>query len=328
MISTGSSFRAVDFRDMIKWNEQTAEVLAISSGGAGKDETRVLIDEKRRTFTRNEKKVSSAATSKIFTVLFAPEETQLLKGPPSARRKYVDSIIFQLSQAHRNNILQYEKVLRQRNRVLQDERAPQAERFARLAPWDDQLVSLGAHIISKRHEWCEKINKLLPEQYRAIAPQGGSVRFTYAPHCGAGFVEKGTDKIMQRLFAQIEERRNDEAIRGVTLVGPHRDDIEAEISTCRMRNFASQGEHRSFVLALKMAEMDILKEAAGGEDPILLLDDVASELDSRRNKAFFELLSIARGQIFITATSTADVKLAANEKAAIFEVSAGNVTPL
>ncbi|MFA5812347.1 MAG: DNA replication/repair protein RecF, partial [bacterium] len=317
LLSTGQSFRAPDFRDMIRWDREAAEVSARAICAAGSDELKINIDVRRKLFTRNEKRVTSKAPSNFFTVLFAPEEILLLKGPPAGRRRYIDSLIFQLSQPHRNHAMQYDKVMRQRNRLLQDIRLSESARTTGLRPWDEQLAELGSRIIVARNDWCGRINSLLPDRYRSIAPEEGYARFAYAPHCGQRALEKGLEGVMERLREQLEERRKDELVRGVSLVGPHRDDLEAEIGPSRVKHFGSQGQHRSFVLALKIAEMDLLREAAGGEEPILLLDDVASELDPERNRYFFEGLRAARGQVFITATSEADIKLPAGSEMTI-----------
>ncbi len=327
LLSTGQSFRAQDFRDMIRWNAQDAEIAARATCGAGADALRVSIDSRRKSFTRNDKRVTAAAAGKFFTVLFAPEEILLLKGPPASRRRYIDSIIFQLSHTHRSNSMQYEKIVRHRNRLLQDARLSDSARREALRPWDEQLADIGSRIVMARSEWCRRINGLLPERYRAIAPEDAQARFVYVPHCGANAVEKGIDSVKERLRAQLEERRSDEAVRGITLAGPHRDDLEAEIGASRVKHFGSQGQHRSFVLALKLAEMDLLREASGGEEPVFLLDDVASELDAERNRFFFEVLGAARGQVFITATTDADVRLPGVGEISIFDVSGGIATP-
>ncbi len=326
LISTGHSFRTQEFRDMIRRDETGAEVLAQSRSAVGDDAFRVQLTAERKHCFCNDKRVPASGNRGVLTVLFAPEEILLLKGSPSGRRHYLDTLIAQLNRSHRTLAAHYEKVVRQRNRLLQDPELGEAGRRAALAPWDEQLVELGARLLVQRAEWCERLGRHLPGHYRAIAPADPEASFAYVPHCGREAAGRDAAGVAALLREQLERRRGDEAARRVTLVGPHRDDLEAALGETPVKHFGSQGQHRSFVLALKMAEMDLMREVAG-EEPILLLDDVASELDERRNRHFFETLKAARGQVFVTATRDQDVQLTPAADAAFFDVLAGDAVP-
>lgn len=322
LLSTGSSFRTPEFRDMIGWEATRAEVAATVSAVAGRDHIKVTMDSARKGFQRNGKRALVKGTASLKTVIFAPEEIMLLRSSPGARRRYVDAFISQLLPAHRGNVSKYEKVVRQRNRILSDADTPKVSRMKELAPWDDQLVELGGRIVIARHEWIERLNEHLPGQYMKIASIDGRAEFVYVPHCGAGLVGQGLPAIRGGLERQLAARREDEFMRCTTLVGPHRDDLEARIGGAAVKSFGSQGQHRSFVLALKLAEMAMLKEEAR-EDPVLLLDDVASELDCDRNRFFFEAIAANTGQVFITATSEKEIGPMGSGRTQLFSVSRG-----
>lgn len=326
LISTGHSFRTQEFRDMIRRDETGAEVCARSRCSVGDDAFRVQLTTERKHCFCNDKRIPASGNRGVLTVLFAPEEILLLKGSPSGRRHYLDTLIAQLVRPHRTLVTHYEKVVRHRNRLLQDPTLGEAARRTALTPWDEQLVDLGARLLTSRAAWCERLNGFLPGHYRAIAPADPKAALTYAPHCGPEARGEDVAGVAAILRAQLSQRRADEAARKVSLVGPHRDDLEAALGETPVKHFGSQGQHRSFVLALKMAEMDLMREVAG-EEPILLLDDVASELDAQRNRHFFETLKAARGQVFVTATRDEDVQLTPAADAAFFDVLAGEAVP-
>ncbi len=323
LLSTGSSFRTPEFRDMIGWEATRAEVAATVRAVAGTDHIKVTMDSARKGFQRNGKRALVRGPASLKTVIFAPEEIMLLRSSPGARRRYIDAFISQLFPAHRSDVSKYEKVVRQRNRILSDADASRAARMKELAPWDDQLVELGGRIVAARHEWVERLNEYLPGRYAKIASVDGRAEFIYVPHCGAGLLGQGLSAIRGGLEKQLATRREDEFLRCTTLVGPHRDDLEARIGGAAVKSFGSQGQHRSFVLALKLTEMAMLKEAARDEDPILLLDDVASELDCDRNRFFFEAIAANTGQVFITATSEEEVGPMGCGRTQLFSVSRG-----
>jgi DNA replication and repair protein RecF len=322
LISTGSSFRASDFRDMIMRGKQRAEVQAKAAGEAGADKLSVTMDDRRKSFLKNDKRAIASRASRICTVLFAPEEIMLLKEGPASRRKYMDVLISQVCPPHRTNVGKYEKVVRQRNRLLGDPEISTAKKKSGLRPWDDQLIDLGARITWERDRWCVRLNEFIPSSYGEMAPEEGDACFEYAPYCGQEAVSGGPGELRAELARQVELRRDDELLRGFTVVGPHRDDFTARIGKGEVRHYGSQGQHRSFVLAMKMAETSLFRDVTG-EEPILLLDDVASELDSGRNRFFFEGLRRARGQVFITATKDRDVHLGKSSDVAVFDVEAG-----
>ncbi|MFH0800658.1 MAG: DNA replication/repair protein RecF [Pseudomonadota bacterium] len=326
LLATGRSFRTSEFRDMIRSDCEAARVTASSSGSAGSDELRVNMDPAAKIFYRNSKRSRPGGFVGLGTVIFAPEEIILLRDSPSARRRHIDGLIAQLSPSYRGVVGRYERVVSHRNRLLQ-EGLPPPSLERELAAWDGQLIELGTRISVERSHWCERLNGIIPHKYAAIAPQDASALFLYRPHCGEEAVKDGEAAVRKALELALAERRPDEIDRGTTLVGPHRDDLEARIGDAAVRHFGSQGQHRSFVLALKIAEMELLREALGDE-PILLLDDVASELDSERSRFLFDYLGNVAGQVFVTATDAGSLWATHLSGAKRFEVASGHAMAL
>ncbi len=324
LLSIGRSFRTSEFRDMIQWKSPTGAVRAQTVGEAGGDDLHVTLDESRKTFLRNQKRTRPGGFSGMRIVLFAPEEIGLIRGSPAGRRRYLDTLIGQLVPGYRTTVRNYERVVAQRNRLLQDDAQPRNLREAAMPAWDTQIIQLGAAIISTRQRWIGEINRFLPHRYNAIAPNDAPATLHYCPHDGAGALVLDEQALRQALSQALTARCSDEWIRGVTLVGPHRDEIEPIIGDNTVKHFGSQGQHRTFVLALKIAEVELMREITG-EMPILILDDVASELDAARRRYFFDYLCAIQGQVFITATSPDDVGLGSQAQVRCFDVVAGHI---
>ena len=324
LLARGRSFRTSEFRDMIRWKAEGSEVRSVASGEAGSDDLRVSLDSSRKSFFRNEKKTTPGGFRGLAAVLFAPEEILLLRDSPSARRHYIDGLISQVAPTYRGLARNYERVVGHRNRLLQEMGENSRAGLAALKGWEEQLVDLGAKIVTSRSAWCAKLNEHIPGRYSAIAPQDGEASFAYRPHCGDEAAAGGEASVRERLSCQLEERRRDEIERGFTLVGPHRDELEARIGGAAVKSFGSQGQHRTFVLSLKIAEIDLIREVTG-ETPILLLDDVASELDKERNSFFFNYLSEQRGQVFVTATDADAIGLSGTAKTKLFTIESGRL---
>lgn len=325
LLATGHSFRSAEFRDMIRWGGGEAFVSAKAAGPQGTSALAVRLDHEAKRFMRDDKR-TLAGFANLAVVLFAPEEIGLFKGGPSTRRKAFDSFISQVAPAYRGLARRFERVVSHRNRLLREAAEGKSRAGVELDAWSDQLAALGVEVIARREGWCRKLNDIIPGRYARIAPADGKATLSYLPCCGRDALEGGEAAIRQAILDEMSKRRGEELLRGLSLVGPHRDDFEAQIAGISAKGFASQGQHRTFILALKMAQGDLMRETLG-EAPILLLDDVASELDERRNRHLFEYLSEAEGQAFITATDADAIQLNGACETQVFQVSSGRVRP-
>lgn len=276
---------------MIRWGEPQAFIRALVWNEIGEEERNVLLTAEKKQFFKNGKAASPNQFLSLPMVLFAPESILLLKESPQERRNYIDDMITNCSPPYLGRLRQYKRALAQRNKVLKDELLPKEEKRRQMALWEGPLLEHGKYIIEERKNWIAKLNPLLQRHYLEVAGGETEANFVYTPNVEAlDFSEK------QKFL------REEELERGLTLVGPHRDDFIPSLDERPLRSFGSQGEFRTFTLALKLAEITLLKEVLRFS-PFLLLDDVLSELDEGRCRFFFSHLKNFDGQIFATATS-------------------------
>lgn len=233
-------------------------------------------------------------------VLFAPEDLQLPRGAPSERRRFLDRAVFNRRADYMPLAQDYEKVLKNRNALLREAaEGRRADVEGLLAVYDDQLSALAASLVTARLDYVDELRARFQEAFGEIFRIDAHVDLRYDTDDD---VRAAAPSERPRVYARLlaASRRHDLA-RGATNVGPHRDDLAFDFAGHDAGGFASQGQLRGLVLAWKTAEMDLLA-AVHGEAPILLLDDVSSELDASRNQYLFEYLAKRRNQCFITTT--------------------------
>jgi len=244
----------------------------------------------------------------LQTITFSPEDLILVKGDPGQRRYFLDELLVQKSSSYAGIKTDYERVLKQRNALLKS--AGPARRnnldsvLATLDIWNEQLINFGSQIILARHQI---INELLPyvsKSYAELAPSSKALNITYLPNVST---ENMTlNELVTAMKQKLQERQQDELDRGLTLVGPHRDDLEIMIGELPAKGYASHGESWSVALALRLASFDLLKATSPAGDPVLILDDVFAELDvARRNQLILRVKNVE--QVLITAAVAEDV---------------------
>ena len=238
-------------------------------------------------------------------VLFSPEDLFLVKGAPALRRRYLDAELSQASPAYYGELLRYTRILKQRNAVLKDIR----ERLAApddLLPWDAQLAKSAAYIVTRRTSAVAQLGAL-SARVQSVLAAGEELTLVY-DIAGAAPERGAKDDMTERLYLwynkMLREGRARDIARAATGVGPHLDDLVLRVGGMNLRSFGSQGQQRTGALALKLAELFYLQENVG-EAPILLLDDVMSELDADRRRALLDFIRHENIQTFITATDAA-----------------------
>ena len=238
-------------------------------------------------------------------VLFSPEDLFLVKGAPALRRRYLDAELSQASPAYYGELLRYTRILKQRNAVLKDIR----ERLAapeELPPWDAQLARSAAYIVTRRIAAVAQLGAL-SARVQAVLAAGEELALAYEI-AGAGAEDFAEDDMTESLHLwynkMLCEGRARDIARAATGVGPHLDDLVLRVGGMSLRSYGSQGQQRTGALALKLAELFYLQENIG-EAPILLLDDVMSELDADRRRALLDFIRHEHIQTFITATDAA-----------------------
>lgn len=324
-LSENRSFRTSTTADLLSWGTAVATIDTVCVRDDLNDQLTAEISASGKHFFRNGK--ACRGMPEFATVLFAPEALNLTKGGPSERRDFLDHLLGQLYPAYRPTHRKYQQALIQHNRLLQNDALGWETLNRQLDGWKTLLIGHGAELTALRARGVAEVNALLPAAYAAIAGDVGRLQLHYLPRYGAEVAPDGKEVLVAALAAAFRERAEDEQRQRTTLVGPHRDDFSAHIGDKEVRHFASQGEHRSVVLALKRCEI-LLLQVALGHPPILLLDDVASELDPERNKSFFGHLLEMPGQVLISAVSRDDVVLPETQDASWFAVNNGQVTIL
>ncbi len=264
----------------------------------------------------------------LRTVLFAPEDLAVVKGDPSERRRFLDELLTLRSPRMAGVRQDYDRVLKQRNSLLRSasmarrqNRSSSAEAQLRtLEVWDSNLARAGSELLATRLELLESLRPLVSSSYDAVARGKGDARLEYK---SSVVLEPGVvsrEQLSEVMMAAVHEKRQDELERGVSLIGPHRDDVVLGLGDLPAKGYASHGESWSLALALRLASYELLR--ADGGEPVLILDDVFAELDSQRRDRLAELVAPAE-QVLVTAAVGADVP--AELSGARFDVGDGAV---
>ena len=251
----------------------------------------------------------------VSRVLFAPEDLFLVKGDPGERRAYLDELTVALAPRFDAVLSDLERVLKQRNSLLKSASAlrgggarSRSAAEATLSIWDDQLAALSAEVIAARAALVQRLAPPLAGAYRAVAPgdRDPLAHIEYVPGVPDA-VGLGRDELVDQVRQSLHARRDEEFARGITLVGPHRDELSVTLHGMPVRGYASHGESWSMALALRLASYDIVRDEAGpGGEPVLILDDVFAELDAdRRERLALAVADVE--QVLITAAVPDDV---------------------
>ncbi|MBT2394635.1 DNA replication/repair protein RecF [Streptomyces sp. ISL-100] len=246
----------------------------------------------------------------VRTVLFAPEDLALVKGDPGERRRFLDELITARSPRMSRVRSDYERVLKQRNTLLKS--AAMARRhggrsmdMSTLDVWDQHLAQVGAELLAQRLDLIATLQPMTDKAYEQLAPGGGPVLLEYRSSVGEGVgAVRSREELYGLLIAALADARKQEIERGVTLVGPHRDDLVLKLGQLPAKGYASHGESWSFALSLRLASYDLLRSE--GNEPVLVLDDVFAELDARRRERLAELVAPGE-QVLVTAAVDDDV---------------------
>ncbi len=227
-------------------------------------------------------------------VVLSPDKGAITQGGPALRRRFLDIVLSQLSAEYLASLLEYRRVLKQRNALLANRHVDTME------TWSEALAIHGSRIIKRRHEFLDKFTPYVASAYQRIADGREKPVITYCPSPRAGQDEAG-EVTAANILEALSARRSEELRLGTSVVGPHRDELKLELDGMSVQKFASQGQHKTLLAALKLAEFQYMQDQTG-ETPVLLLDDVFSELDDERSRRLLEAVS-SLGQTVITATS-------------------------
>lgn len=312
-----SSFRKAETSQMIKKGESFFFI----SGSFSDNETNTLYVEKdhkgwkRISVDGGDCKKKTDYIGKIRMVVFSPDEIELIQGSPESRRRYLDRTLFNLFPKHLRNLNAYKKVLRQRNLLLKKGSAGNPE----FEIWSERLAAEGARIIQGRLELIRMLNDELKKNHPFLGTDRVSLRYL-----GGEATEKSDKKIEAEMLDKLSKVKKEERLKKMTLVGPHRDDFAISVNGIAAKSFSSRGEMRSILLALKTSETELYRSVRG-KNPLILLDDVASELDVYRRKSLIDALRESETQVLITTTEKEGMPLFDSERGRILRVEDGRI---
>lgn len=235
----------------------------------------------------------------VPVVVLSPADRALTREGPSERRSFIDSFISQISSTYLKHLVEFKRIVKQRNTLLQDFRGPKDLLIEYLEPWDKQLAEVGSKIIAKRTEVLNNFHDYLEQVYQLITGMRHVPNFKYQTIC-----EPDTDHkaLNEEYHKQLIQKQEYEIERELTTIGPHRDEIVFYLNDMELRKYGSQGQHRLFALSLKLAQLFYYSDEL--EDlPIFLLDDVFGDLDEGRTQILLEALAKHAGQVFVTSAA-------------------------
>ena len=310
--SMGKSFRTNRDSEMISFGKDFSSVSAeIVREDDIEGSVEIVIDKSGKKSVKIDGvkiKKASQLLENVYIVIFSPEDLKIVKDEPEKRRKFIDRELCQIKPAYYESLSNYKKVLLQRNAYLKEEIVDPSV----LDIWDMQLSEYGLRVMKHRAEFIKKLDFISSEIHKKITDSREKLQLKYAPNID----------FKENIYETLKKSCDNDLRQRTTTRGPHKDDMELFINGINVRNFGSQGQQRTCALSLKLAEINIIEEETG-EKPVLLLDDVMSELDSMRQK--FLIKSLDNIQLFITTTELPESMMAEFPEKNIFFVENGKL---
>ena len=322
LASTGKSHRTQKDAELINWNSEDSRVKIEFE----KEKDNKTVEIYLRKGFKKQVKLNGVRLNKIGelignlnTVVFSPDHMKIIKDGPSERRRFIDIILSQVKPGYYYNLVQYLKVLEQRN-ILLNEAQKNSKAINTIDIWNEQLVLYGTKIIKARNEFIRNINLFASETHERISNGKEKLEIIYKPSVEA---YEGNEKAIEKKYIDYLERFRDIDIkRGITHKGPHRDDLFLYLNNMEVKTYCSQGQQRTTLLSLKISELKYMSKETE-EVPVLLLDDVFSELDMERQKYLMEFIKGVQTVITCTDIEHMD-KLKINDTE-LFKVINGTV---
>jgi len=313
----GKSFKTNNEKEMIKYNSNTSRFTVNFEKNNGNNEIMIEFKNNEKYIMLNEINITkmSGLLGNLACVFFSPNELKLVKEAPEDRRKFMDIDLSQLSKEYYLSLVKYNKILRERNKLLKSQDSEKTI-LDTLPIWDFQFVLAASEIIMARLDFIHKLSELSDIEQKNLSCNKENLTIHYAS-CD-NFENKTKKEIENILLNKLQECREKDLKLKYTNVGPHRDDIKIYINNMEVKSYGSQGQQRTALLSMKLAELEIFKEKFE-EYPILLLDDVFSELDENRKLRLFE--RVKNLQTIITTTKFDLPKLDAN----IIKIESGKI---
>lgn len=328
VLAMARSHRTSKDKELIRWEQPFARVEGALTNRYGAMKMEMMFSSRGKKVKLNglEKKRLSDYIGACTIVMFAPEDLALVKGSPQLRRRFLDMEMGQIYTVYLYYLSQYYKILKQRNQWLKQ--VQQKQTAFDESMWHvltEQLVNAGAEVVFKRYGFLRKLEGWARPVHTEISRGEEILTLQYESTIKTA-EEDGLETIRSVFFDQLDELKEQETRRGTTVVGPHRDDLIFLVNGRNVQTYGSQGQQRTTALSVKLAEIELIHEKTG-EYPILLLDDVLSELDDHRQT---HLLNSIQGKVqtFVTTTSVEGIHHEMMKQASMFEVTNGNIQQL
>ena len=325
VLAMAKSHRTTNDKELIRWDADYGKIEGELNKRYGSVPIELTISKKGKKGKINhlEQTKLSNYIGQMNVVMFAPEDLNIVKGSPQIRRRFIDMEIGQISPVYLHDLLTFQKILKQRNHLLKSNQGKAS--FANDVTFDiytEQYVQAAVQIIRKRFQFMELLQEWAEPIHHGISRGLEKLVIKYRPVSGmeaSWTVEEMTNYMTQKLH-EVKQR---EIERGVTLIGPHRDDLQFFVNDYDVQVYGSQGQQRTTALSLKLAEIELIKQETK-ETPILLLDDVLSELDDYRQS---HLLNTIQGEVqtFVTTTSVEGIHHDTIQHAKLFSVTKGSI---
>ncbi|MGE5701523.1 MAG: DNA replication/repair protein RecF [Clostridia bacterium] len=325
LLSLAKSHRTTRDKELIAWDADFATVRSEVERryGSVRLEIQLTSKGKRAKINGLEQQKLSEYVGALNVVMFAPEDLAIVKGAPAQRRRFIDMEIGQVSRTYLYYLNSYNKVLAQKNQLLKDMLSKKSYPADMMAIWNTQLADLAVKLLQKRFEYIGKLEAWAKSIHEGITDGKEELTLHYentTPVVSGMTAEQATEALQ----AAYEENLEREKQRGSTLIGPHRDDFSLHINGIDVQTFGSQGQQRTAALSLKLAEIELIKEEVG-EYPVLLLDDVLSELDEHRQTLLLTTIQ-DKVQTFVSSTGVEGLKHQVLQQAARHYVKEGKIS--
>lgn len=322
LLATGRSFRTTHLNELVRWGKDSASVFAKILGNQNEFEIGVSIQDEKKSAYLNGDKVEflSAFLGKVLAVTFSPTDLILVRGAPQERRRFLDKHLVDFRPNLMSAMLEFHRALKNKNAILRSGRAD----IRQLEVWDGIIAQRSLEIYGARQEFLLQLQERAEQFAEILGASDGGIGLRLKSNIG---IESHESLCVERIIEKITAAREREIGQGISVIGSHRDDVIIELGGKAAKAFASQGQARTIILALKLAVIELVEEQRG-EAPILLLDDVESELDSFRREKLIELIFAKPRQVFMTGTAAPLELLQRQRGYQCLEINAGKVGAL
>lgn len=309
------SFKTTKDKELIRFGEEFCKIKTIAFFDDDEHSTEIVINkEGKKGVKLDGVKINrtSELLERIFIIIFSPEDLKIVKDEPEKRRKFIDRELCQIKPGYYNDLNNYKRVLKQRNTYLKEDRIETSI----LDIWDHELARYGSKVIARRNEFIKRINEISKEIHKNISGGKENLELNYEPNISF------SSELESDFYEIISSNRNDDIRNRTTGRGPHKDDLKISADGIDLRKYGSQGQQRTAALSLKLSEIKLIEEEMG-EKPILLLDDVLSELDNDRQN--FLIHSLGGNQLFITTTDISGKVARQLPEGKVFKITSGQI---